>query len=483
MNQTFIEYYCAQILASSLPAMPLLQSIKFDDAAGKPVAAFLTAFCAPSAAMQTASHPNSSSPPVASATAATSCWEREQKRSRPTQKHSRPMLKELILKDITFKLCKQAPKKIEVALQSLDLSCLSRLMLDFTDFTTNVWSGIISPVGELPSLLHLHCGQPRYEKTPPPATALSSLLAGAKKLQHLDLHLDMPAADWQTVAPAVAALPSLTHFSASGFFPVAPAGGAADEIPFLSYIRELSVNDPCLRGVGGEDVCSTLRGLKSLERFEMSGLTLNPTLGNAVIEALATITSLMHVQLHTTVLGGGAAILSALHTLPKLQNLNLQDTKLFIFRRLHDAFSATLDALSSRLTSLNLSRCGIADEDLVSLGPSLARMTRLRELDIIRNHFNAKSFAKLISQVSCLTQLENFRFENDDEQCDNDAAVNDGLCALTAFLPQLQVLTHLQSRPTESLNQIISHLKHVVCLLGRLYRSPLFGMWTYTTAK
>jgi hypothetical protein len=231
------------------------------------------------------------------------------------------------------------------------------------------------------------------------------------------------------------------------------------------------VHDPCFAGLGGADVCSTLRGLKSLERLEMSEFDMSEPLARAFIEALATISSLMHVHLTKSQLGGGGAILSPLTTLSKLQDLNLQDNKLLIFRS-HEAFSATLDALSPRLTSLNLSRCGIADEELGSLGPSLARMTRLRELDISRNHFRAMSFAELIAHVSCLTQLENFMFEVDDRKLDNDAAVNDGLGALAAFLPQLQGLTHLQTRPAESLNQKYFPLKACSMLVGAFVQIP-----------
>jgi hypothetical protein len=109
-------------MASSMPSMPLLKSIKFKAAAGKPVAGFLTAFCEPSAGFttQNASHPTASAPPVSPATVAAADLE-------PPQETSRPIIEELILEDITFKLCKQAPKSIEATLQSLDLSCLSHL--------------------------------------------------------------------------------------------------------------------------------------------------------------------------------------------------------------------------------------------------------------------------------------------------------------------------------------------------------------------
>jgi hypothetical protein len=255
MFQTFILPCCAERVASSLPSLPFLKSIQFDNAAGKQVAMVLIAFCAPcdNVSAQDSSRAISSASPFTTISAAAADLE-------SSQASSRPVLDELVLEQITFKLCKHAPTDIGATLQSFDYPCHTYLKLDCKGITVDDCAGIITPIGELPSLLHLHCGLPRYKNTPPPATVLANLLEGAKHLQQLCLHLYMPGADWQTVAPSVAMMSTLTRLGVSGFFPLAPASRAPKGIQFLSTVQALNVTEPRLSSVSVADVCATLHG-------------------------------------------------------------------------------------------------------------------------------------------------------------------------------------------------------------------------------
>jgi hypothetical protein len=187
----------------------------------------------------------------------------------------------------------------------------------------------------------------------------------------------------------------------------------------------------------------------SLESFEISDFSADEAHSKGLVETLATCSSLQHIWLPKASLVDLQAILLPLSMLPKLEELNLSNMNLYISDA-HDTFSGTLDAMSERLTSFELSCFEISNEEILSLGPSLAHMAALRVPGIRENDFRSEAFADLLSHNSCLTHLEDFRFEKGHLDCEIDDVMHVGLCPLAAVVPQLQALKHLQPRHIEA---------------------------------